>query len=290
MNKTIGATCDEIGAQFDLYLDGQMERPEAEVFKKHLAVCKECAAVLANRAALRKRLRNVARDVEIPAQLGELVRFSVAREAEKGYRPPPYYGKALWAIAAALVISAAGFYYWPSRAANPVPAETQAQFLARVSAQVPTIMRVGLTQHVHCGVFREYPQTPPKLIEMAMEKGASPALIDAVESHVPEGCHMVMAHQCAYNGRTYTHLIARGDSGLMSLLITKREEGEAFEKDMKAVADQLNTPIYAASSDKFAVDAFETPEYLVFLVSDFDAAVNLKAMKAMAPQLRAALL
>jgi hypothetical protein len=282
--------CEEIGAQFDLYLDGQMERPEAEAFKKHLAACKECAAVLANRAALRKRLRTAARDVEIPPALAERVRFSVAREAEREYRQPPYYGKTLWAIAAALVISAAGFYYWPSRAANPAPAETQAQLLARVSAQVPPIMRFGLTQHVHCGVFREYPRTAPKLIEMAMEKGASPALIDAVESHLPEACHMVMAHRCGYKGRTYTHFIARGDGGLMSLLITKREEGEAFEKDLKAVAEQLNTPIYAASSDKFAMDAFETPEYLVFLVSDFDAAVNLKSMKAMVPQLRAALL
>jgi hypothetical protein len=246
--------------------------------------------VLANRAALRKRLRNVARDVEIPSALADRVRFSVAREAEKAYRPPPYYGKALLAIAAALVITAAGFYYRPSQAVRPSPTETQAQFLARVSAAVPPLIRVGLAQHVHCGVFREYPQTPPTLIEMAMEKGASPALIDAVESHVPEGCHLVMAHQCTYNGRTYTHLIARGDSGLMSLLITKREQGEAFGKDLKAVSEQLNTPIYAASSDRFAVDAFETPEYLVFLVSDFDAAQNLKAMKAMAPQVRAALL
>lgn len=288
MTQTRKLTCQQIAPQFDLYLDGQMEHPEE--FRKHLALCKECAAVLANRAALRQRLRTAARNVEVPAQLGSRVRFQVSEEARKEYRSAPPYNRALLALAAALVITAAGFYYWPSRAVRPAPPETKAQLLARLAGQTPAMMRVGLLQHVNCGVFRQYPDTVPRLIDLALEKGASPALINAVESHVPEGCHVVMTHRCTYNGRTYTHIIARGDNGLMSLLITRRENGEAFEHDLRAVANELNTPIYSANADRFAVDAFETPYFLVYLVSDFDAAENLKALRAMTPELRAALL
>jgi hypothetical protein len=285
-----GVTCDAIGEQIDLYLDDQMTKTEAETFKKHLALCKPCAALLANRAALRKRMRTVARDVEIPRELGDRIRFSVSQEAAKGYRTSVPYGRSLLAIAAAAVMAAAGFYYWPAQDARPVHEETQAEFIARVAKPLPPVMRVGLTQHVHCGVFREYPPIAPKLIDMAREQGLSPALINAVETNTPQGCHVVMAHQCSYNGRTYTHVIARGDNRLMSLLITQRVNGEGFDNALKSVATVVNTPIFAAASDRYSVDAFETPEYLVYLVSDFDAAENLQALKAMTPGLRAALL
>jgi anti-sigma factor (TIGR02949 family) len=281
--------CTKIEDQADLYLDGQMDQSETEAFRKHLGTCRACAAFLANRAAVRQRMRTVARNVEIPAELGERVRMAVSREAAKRNRFDPLYGRTLLAIAAGLLITA-GFYYWPSRDLRPAHVESKSEFIARVSAAVPPIMRVGLAQHVHCGVFREYPQDPPKLIDLAREEGASPALVNALESHTPEGCHVVMAHRCSYNGRTFTHLIARGDDHLMSLLITRRDTGDAFEKDLKSVADEVNTPIFAAQSDAYSVAAFETPEYLVYLVSDFDAAENLKAMEAMTPSLRAALL
>jgi hypothetical protein len=292
-------TCREMGAQLDLYLDGRREGPEADAVESHLAACPACASVLANRAALRLRVRNVARNVEIPADLGQRIRSSVSREGEKAYRlgvrfSSPF-GKALMTvaaagIAAAVLIATGGFYYGPSRGTPPARAETQAEFIARIWPQAPPVMRVGLRQHVHCGVYREYPEIPPKLTELAGEPGVSPALVNAVETHAPEGCHVVMAHRCTYNGRRFTHVVAKGDGRLMSLLITKRESGEAFESDLQAVATEVNTPIFGAGAAGFAMNGFETPEYLVYLVSDFDEAENLKAMKAMAPEVRAALL
>jgi hypothetical protein len=118
----------------------------------------------------------------------------------------------------------------------------------------------------------------------------SAALIDAVERHAPAGLHVVMAHRCGYRGREYTHVVARGQGHLMSLLIARRASGEAFESDLKAVATQLDMPIYASVADAFAVNAFETQNYLVFLVSDAAPADNLSALEAMTPQVRAALL
>jgi hypothetical protein len=203
------------------------------------------------------------------------------------------FGKPLLAIAAALTITAGAYYFRPAPEAPP-PKETPQQFIARISAEVPPIMQVGLRQHVHCGVLREYPPVAPTLAELAREKAVSAALIDAIETHAPAGMHVVMAHVCSYQGRQYEHVVARGDGHLMSLLITARGGGEAFTNDLKAVATQVDTDFFSASSQSgsevFVVDAFETRGYLIYLISDGAPAANLKAIEAMAPQVRAALL
>jgi len=239
------------------------------------------------------RVRSAVQNAEVPPDLGHRVQSAIVKAGTPGRGMIASFGKPLLAIAAALTISASAYYFWPSPEAPPSK-ETQQQFIARVSSEVPPIMQVGLRQHVHCGVLREYPQIAPTLAELAREKAVSAALIDAIESHAPGGMHVVMAHVCSYEGRQYTHVVARGDGHLMSLLITARGSGEEFAGDLKAVATQVDTDFFATQANSgaevYVVDAFETRGYLVFLVSDTAPPANLKALEAMAPQVRAALL
>jgi hypothetical protein len=217
--------------------------------------------------------------VDAPPDLGYKIHEAIERDGQARSWLP-----VLMAVAAALIISAGAFYFWPAReGAKP-------NVMARASDTVPLLMQVGLRQHVHCGVLREYPKDLPTLLDLARAEGSNAGLIDAVESHVPDGVHVVMAHRCSYQGRDYTHVIARGERHLISLLITKREGGDVFEKDVKAVASELDTPIFAAGTPKYSIDAFAAAGDLVFLVSDLDPAQNLAALKAMTPQVRAALL
>jgi anti-sigma factor RsiW len=266
---------------------------DAALMETHLETCAECAAMLANREALRGRVRGAVLNADVPPDLGHRVQSAIAKAGPPRRVLTGNFGKPLLAIAAALTITAGAYYFWPSTEAPP-PNETQQQFIARLSSEVPPIMRVGLRQHVHCGVLREYPPNAPTLAELAHQKAVSAALIDAIESHAPAGMHVVMAHVCSYEGRQYLHVVARGDGHLMSLLITARGSGEELAGDLKAIATQVDTDFFAtqakSGTEVFVVDAFETKGYLVFLVSDIASTANLKAFEAMAPQVRAALI
>jgi hypothetical protein len=273
-------SCDQTRARFDLFHDREMNVAEAALIEQHLASCAGCTAFAEKRESLRLRVRRAVRNVETPPDLAYKVQSAIAqRGASRNWVP------ALIAVAAALLVTAGAFYFRPEPRdlARPIA-------VARVSDDVAPVMQIGLRQHVHCGVLREYPEKLPSLLSLARAKGSNPGLIDAVESHVPAGLHVVMAHQCSYEGRQYTHVIARGEGHLMSLLITKRENGDVMANALKAVANELNTPIFAAATQKYSIGAFEASGKLVYLVSDFDAAQNLAALKSMTPQLRAALL
>jgi hypothetical protein len=286
--------CADVQPRLDLYCDRLVDGIDAALIETHLASCPECSGILANREALRDRLRSAVRNAEVPPDLSHRIQFAIAQAGTPRRRPlTGNFGKAMLAIAAALTITFGAYYFRPAPEASPAK-ETQAEFIARVTSTMPPLMRVGLRQHVHCGVLREYPAVAPTLAQLAREKLVSPALIDAIETHAPAGMHVAMAHVCSYEGRQYMHVVARGDGHLMSLLITKRESGEEFGSDLKAVASQMDTDFFASAAqsgaEAFAVDSFETPGYLVFLVSDTAPAANLKALEAMAPQVRAGLL
>jgi hypothetical protein len=274
-------TCADVRGRLDRYRDRLTPDSDASLIEAHLGSCGECKAVLANRVALLDRLKNAVRNAEVPPDLGHRVQFAIAKAGTPKRVLTGGFGRSLLAIAAALIVTAGAYFFWPGDDARQ-PKETQEQFIARLTSEVSPIMRVGLQQHVHCGVLREYPAVAPALADLARDKTVSPALIDAVETHAPQGLHVVMAHRCDYRGREYIHVVARGEGHLMSLLITKRAAGETFAGDLKASAH--------SGQDAYSIDAFETPDYLVYLISDSAPGENLRTLKAMEPQVQAALL
>jgi anti-sigma factor RsiW len=282
---------EENSARLDLYIDGQMDPAESAEMARHLSACPECEALRLNRVSLRDRVRKAARDVEIPFGMGDRIHFAIAKQGRSGSQPT----RILLALAAALVLSAGGYYYYPElvpRAPLPVASNASGDnetYISQVTALVPPVMRIGLAQHVHCAVQRQYPATPPSLLEIAHSAGANPGLINAVESHLPDQCRVVMAHQCSYKGRNYIHVIARGGGHLLSLLITKRGD-ENLGADLQSVATELDAPIYAAGIQSFSIDSFQTQGDLVYLISDFDPTQNLNMLQGMTAEVRAALL
>jgi hypothetical protein len=284
--------CEEVSARIDLCVDGNMEFAEAAAFKEHLASCEACEALRAGRAALRARIRAATRDVEIPFALGDRIRFAIAKEIRSSSHG---WTGMLSAVAATVFAVVGGVYYYPVYypmlfPQAPPPVSPGEAYVRQVATLVPPIMQVGVSQHVHCGVLRQYPEKPPSLLELAHAPGANAGLINAVESHLPDQCRVVMAHKCDYKGRSYIHVIARGGGNLLSLLITKRLEGDEFDKDLQAVQIELDTPIYSAEVQNYAIHAFDASGNLVYLVSDFDASENLRMLQGMTDEVRAALL
>ena len=150
---------------------------------------------------------------------------------------------------------------------------TRDAYIAQVSSTVPTLMQVGLGDHIHCAVFRKYPKTPPP--ESLGPKYTDLARI--VQKNSPPGYRMLLAHQCNYLGRHFIHVTLGDDKHLLSLVITSKQDAEAL------AGTQL------AAADRFHIAAFESAGYLVYFVSDLPAEQNAGLLREMASAIRGVL-
>jgi len=286
MTASHTSDCGAIFPLLDRWLDRELSPAETSAVQIHLGDCPSCSAIVARRTALRHRLRGVAAAVEAPPDLAVKIRRQL-------YQPAPSFFSRNWLLApvaaALLLVLAIGLSTSYQRGGLRFTEESQEFYISSISPQTVPVMRVGLQQHVHCAVFRKASAFPSPA-QMAEWLGPSfQKIIPVVESHLPRGFHVVDAHRCTYHDRQYVHLAATDGKRLLSLLITDREQGEAFESDLRAVAAQSGVRLYSSGVQRFSLAGFETPGHLVYLVSDLDNSDNLAALKVLTPEIDSAL-
>jgi hypothetical protein len=153
------------------------------------------------------------------------------------------------------------------------------------------LLRVGLNDHVHCGIAGGYPHMKQRLemtaglgqkfapmlqpvIDRAADGRATP---DAVES----------AHRCTVNGRAYVHIILRRGGTLISVIVTRRQAGEAFPRTLAArLIRASGVELYQESLEGYAVSGFESGRWLGYVVSGLPAAENKALAARLAPVVR----
>lgn len=169
-----------------------------------------------------------------------------------------------------------------------VTTASQETYIQSISRRVPAILRVGLGGHVHCTVFRKFPKQPPTAAEMTSQLGPDYAgLLNVVKDRLPAEYQIVMAHRCSYHGRKFVRLAMKGDSALLSLVITDKRDGELLQSgNLAPVVSPSGVPIYQGTVQRFAIAGFEVGDHLAYLVSDLDPARNRSIVAAMVPGVR----
>jgi anti-sigma factor (TIGR02949 family) len=272
--------CERVSEALDIYLDGELPADQMDAIAKHLNECPDCAQEAAGRQAFRARLRKAAQSAPVPGDLASSIGRRLDARARHRFLHP---GIMVFAAAAMLAVC---FGVWRVEF-HP---RGQDAYLAQVSTGVARIMRVGLNDHIHCAVFRKYPAQPPTLEQMTQLLGPQYSDLEPIfAAHVPAGAKVVLAHHCSFRGRHYVHLIARDGERLVSLVIARREQGEAFEDDLRAVAQERGAAMYSTGAQKYSIAGFETPAHLVYLISDLGEHENMRVMESMAAQIREAL-
>jgi Putative zinc-finger len=263
--------CAEALERMDGWLDGELSPADSAAVARHLEMCPACSGLLANRMALRERLRRVVRSAEPAPELAARIHSRLAADDS-----PDLMRRGFLAAAAMVLMSVGTYTAWKSGHLRLTPA-AQEDYIASIVPEVAPIMRIGLQQHVHCAVFRGYPAQAPGEEELARGLGSECAgLVRVMETHVPGGFRVVMAHQCQYKGRPYIHVVAKQGDDLISLLITRRTDGEAFD----------GASVYSSGVSRFSIAGFETPEHLIYLVSDLNRSANAAMFEAMTGSLR----
>lgn len=229
---------------------------------------------------LNARLKQAVRSVEPPPFLEARIRNQIRseREGRKGvklFRWMP--------IATAVAICVTGGIAYQLGYLRMTVA-SQESYIAKVSSQVGALMRVGLSDHLHCAVFRKYPKNPPPVEQFVQDLGPRYAgLLPVVQKSVAGSFRLTMAHQCRYQKRQFVHFTMAGEGRLVSMIIARKADGETFA--VEGVLPSLvrsGTSIYGTGVQRFAIDAFETRDHLVYLVSDFPREKNAEMLTAMA--------
>lgn len=228
------------------------------------------------------RLRSAVNGVPVPPFLEARVRGRIRREAP-GHPWIPRLapvGAALGIVAGLMIAYQLGHLRLTVR--------SQESYIASVSTRVATLMRVGLGDHIHCSVFRKYPKNPPTTEEFIEKMNPRYAgLVPIVRSQVPENYRMTLAHECRYHGRRFVHLSLMNDSNMLSLVMTRKGDGESFRtEDMLPALVQAGIPMYQSSVQRFQMTAFETRDYLVYFISDLPKQQNTDLILALGPQVK----
>ena len=235
---------------------------------------------------LRAQLQQAVRAEEVPPYLEARIRGRIRAEGTAGV---PWHRGWTMALAVSAVLVGAGIAYQLGHLR--FTAASQESYVVSMGNRVASLMRVGLGDHLHCAYFARPSKTPPSMEKFVREMGPDyAALIPVVRKHVPERYALEGAHQCSYHRRKFVHVVLKGDSKLISLVIARKVAGESFEIEglLPALA-QSGLSIYRATAQKFELASFESRDHLVYLISDLPGSQNADQLLAMAPEVRGVL-
>jgi len=233
---------------------------------------------------LRQQLQRAVRGAEVPPYLENKIRAAI--RGSEARRPFPF--RYSWmAAAAALAIAVFGGGIAYQLGYLRLTTGAQESYIASVSNQVASIMRIGLRDHIHCSVFRKFPKEAPTL-ETAQRKLSAPyrGMIPIVRKHVPAGFDVMITHECGFHGRKFVHLALKRNSELLSVVLARKEDGESFRtEELIPALTQAGIPLYQTGVQRFQIAAFESPRHLVYVISDLSKETNMQTITAMAPDL-----
>jgi predicted anti-sigma-YlaC factor YlaD len=278
--------CERTRKYLDSYISNELLVETNHEVLRHLESCRECSAEAEARAALRSRLKHAARaesmPVELPAKIREAIRSAESRKASAwmAWRWPAV-GAATLAFAA---VAWVGFLPEKLPAIGDRPAQNA--YIQKISSRMAAVLKVGLGDHVHCAFFRKKEKTAPSVSEMEKELGPSyQGLLSVVTAAIPDGYRVVMAHHCGYQNRQYIHLTLENGGELLSVVITRKEDGESFA-GIAPASIQGGIPVYQSAAGRFQVAGFEAGQFFAYIVSDMSGGANLQVASVLAPAVR----
>ncbi|MBV9766758.1 MAG: hypothetical protein JOZ48_18075 [Acidobacteriaceae bacterium] len=234
--------------------------------------------------ALKDRLKTAVKGVPPPPFMEARIR--AALHSSGGARRARSW-KFVLTAAGALVVCAIGAFEY-QHGAFRFNRPSQDAYIASISAYVPRILRVGLGDHIHCSVYRKYPEHPESLQQMIADLGPDFApLLQTVRSKVPGNLQLVMAHRCSYRQRQFVHFTFKNSDALLSLVIAHKQDGEQLSRpELGQALLESEIPIYRSEVQRFQIAAFDAGEYLAYVISDLSSRQNNEIAAALSPDVR----
>jgi len=283
--------CDRTRKYLDSYISNELLVETNHEVLKHIENCPACATELDARTRLRTRLKSAVNAQSVPPELQVRILEQIRGSRSSSWFAAGWFaaGWPRWAVAmSAVVVICAGVWLNYSRDRMPALSDRPGQnaYIQRVSATLAAVLKVGLGDHIHCSVFRKYPQNPPPVENLEADLGpAYKGLLPVVRAGVPDGYRVIMAHQCGYAGRKFIHLTFEKGGDLLSLVIARRNAGESLV-GLSPASEPSGIAIYQSGAERYQVAGFEAGNFLAYVVSDLKSQANLQIAVNLAPGVR----
>lgn len=274
--------CEKTRKYLDSYISNELTVETTHEMLKHLKNCEECSRVLGDRVLVRNRLKAAVNREAVSEALRERVRKAIHEDAAFRSRP-----KAVWflAAAAALVLCLGGwgmFRLW--RLAGGPVTSSQAQLPQFINEQTAALLKIGVSDHIHCVVEHHDDETQSTPEQMAGDLGRDYyGLVALVDSRLPKGFAVSVAHQCDVNGRRFVHLIFKNQHEVASLVITKKGRDGFPAQDGIAGLSSSVPVLHQGQVNGYDAVGFETNSYFGFVVSSLNKNENLQIASGLAP-------
>jgi hypothetical protein len=145
------------------------------------------------------------------------------------------------------------------------------------------LLALGINDHVHCAIAGNYPRQTTR-VEMTEGLGPqfAPMLQPVVEASDMDS--IVSAHRCTIMGRSYVHVILRRGQMLLSVILTRRGNGDVFPGEALArMVHHSEVPLHDASMAGYSVAGFESGAWLGYVVSAMPDSRNRELAERIAP-------
>lgn len=278
--------CDKARKYLDSYISNELLVETNHEVLKHLDGCAACSAELEVGIRMRARVKAAVKSQPVPPDLQVRIRKEIHDRSLDSWFAAGWSRWAL-AITASLVLSA-GVWVNYSRERMPDLSDRlgQSVYIQRVSSSLAAVLKVGLGDHLHCAVFRKYPQNPPPLEKMEADLGPSyRGLLPVVRTAIPDGYRVVMAHQCGYSGRKFIHLTFKKEGDILSLVVARKNSGESLG-GLSVEAEHSGIPLFQSAAGRYEVAGFEAGNFLAYVVSDLSGKTNLQIAAKLARGVR----
>jgi anti-sigma factor RsiW len=241
----VNLDCRQVRELMDSYLSEELSVETNHGVLGHVAGCRDCAAELKRRQRLRALLSETLA-LAVNEADAHRVTARIRQAVDRGQRSWQQVVR-IGAVAATLV-AAVTLAYWASRRVDAAAYNDSAE------------------DHVACALT--YPSGTAYDPDRAAHSLTPPFqnIVDAVgRSHGVY--HVIDAHMCPYKGRTYAHVVIRGDGQTLSLFAERAERGALPDAPTTVLAGDA-VDVHATTRLGYRISAVATRDHRLFLVSE----------------------
>jgi hypothetical protein len=274
-------SCQRIRKFMDSYMSNELPAENKLEVISHLERCPTCAEELETRQRVKNALKRAINGQE-PA------RVDLQQRILNEMRPQSKRNYWWLAAAAAVILSVAslGMLRWlnirhDSGISDPAGGH------AIISANNTEVLNIGLGDHVHCALDRDFSGGPRSFERMLHDMGPEYiGLVPLVKDRVPQNYTVMIGHRCDFKGRNFVHLILTNQKTILSVILTKKK-GETFDESALAgVLQASGAPLHRARLQDQEIVAFETRDHLAYVVSGLPQEEHLQLASSLAPSVR----
>jgi Putative zinc-finger len=276
--------CEKTREHLDAYISNELLVETSQNVMKHLEQCAACSELLQVRLRLKDHLKQAVNSEPVAGGLRDRIEAAIRNEESIRQGRSVWPG---WSLAAAAVLflglgGVGTLQLWKHhRPSHEVTLTGQNRTL---SEQVAAVLKIGISDHIHCVIESRSNEDLFTSEQMAQEMGPDYAgLVPLLKTELPEGFFISVGHRCSVDDREFVHLVLKHGDKVVSVVITDKEGLSFPDSTPFSGVETAGITMYQDRLQSLEAVGFQTKGHLAFVVSSLEHQENLQIATWLAP-------